>query len=259
MDAKQLTRQVEPERKPRRSGLLVAAGAFAVVVALAFGLAIVLNSPSEDVTPATSPTTTIDAAPTTEATTPTTTDNPEASVVSAAEMAVLGVFVDAVNSADPEAIEAVLAPEFAMTTSEPNRNEFSAPADAAALLHAYYAAEGSSYSLSDCAATEAGIRCTSTWSGIVPMATFGVDLTGEELVVIADGMIQSIHHTPRMWPSTLPWLNQGRLDLIEWVRTISPDDAMTMESGSESYLGFRLEVAPLWESYAEQWLAAGRP
>ena len=261
MDAKELTKPIDPEQPRQRRGLVVAAITFAGIVLIA-GL-VSLLSDRDAVEPASEPVATTQAiTPTTvgaAATTTTVAPSVAELEVTADEQAVLDAFVAAVNTANPNTIEALLAPGFVTTSSDDMRSNIEADGSFAALFHAYYASEGSVFALDACRAVEAGIQCESTWSGVVPRAVFGVDFTGRETITIVDGRIQSIRHTPRQWPSTLPWLTQARLDLIEWVRTINPEDATTMESGEESYGGFRLEVGPLWETYAEQWLEAGRP
>ena len=135
MDVKELTKPVEPERR-RRSGWLVAAAAFATIVLVA-GLVAVLGSRSATEPPASEVPTTEAATPTTEAAPPITEAAPPTTeaaesqqpVISAEEAALLDDYVEAVNSADPEAIDALLAPGFTMTSSEPNRGGFEAPGD----------------------------------------------------------------------------------------------------------------------------------
>lgn len=69
MDAKEITRQVEPER-PKRSPMFVAAAAFAAVVIVVGAVWLVANGTTDDAPPVTSPPTTEPAPPTTNAAPP---------------------------------------------------------------------------------------------------------------------------------------------------------------------------------------------
>lgn len=122
MDAKELTRPIEPDKKPKRSGLLVAMGAFAAVIILIAGLAFVLNSPSDDAPPATTPTTTLASLEDTPTTTlaPAVEDAPTTTVVdkslSPADQAFVDQFIETFNAGDESAITELISPNPNMTS-----------------------------------------------------------------------------------------------------------------------------------------------
>lgn len=127
MDAKQLTRPPEPDRRNRR-GWLFAAAAFAGVIVVLAAVAWMTRSPSE-VPPATSPTTTVDAAPETPTTTvdaatgtttPPTTEVTSTTIAPTDEAAVAyaEALVAAMNDGDTEAIRLVFGQAAGVVSSD---------------------------------------------------------------------------------------------------------------------------------------------
>jgi hypothetical protein len=109
VDVQELSKPVEPDKK-QRSGWLIAAASFAVVVAL-LGAVTLLTNRADELPPATTPPTTV--TPTTVAAD----SAPEPIPTPSEAVAVANAWHDALNAGDVDAMMALFAPDPALSTS----------------------------------------------------------------------------------------------------------------------------------------------
>jgi hypothetical protein len=117
MDAKQLTRPPEPDRRSRRGWLVAAATFTSVIVVVA--LAMWMTRSTDEAPPATSPTTTVDAAP--ETTTPPTTTEVTSTTIAPTDESAISfaeALVAAVNDGDADGVRQVFDQAASVVSSD---------------------------------------------------------------------------------------------------------------------------------------------
>jgi hypothetical protein len=215
---------------PRRRGLLVAAAAFATVVAVGIGIALITNAgsePEQDVIDS-PPTTAV--APTTEAAPPTTvteaapsTTVTEAPTIGEADLAFVAAYVDAYNSGDVDRYEALFTESTTLVMGDrggrpsPNGNAsgttFNRTLESWLNKYVWEIAIGSQLELSSCTGDSGVIRCRADYTDIFIEPLMGVASTNVELVV-AEGAI-TVYRETAINGSVL---DNWQASLFDWVQ-----------------------------------------
>ena len=257
MDAKQLTKPVEPETKGG-SGWLVAVAAFAGVIVIAGLIAVLANR--DAVEPSEEPVPTTQAAPPTTAAQPEPADEGEAVVaVSAADASLISAYQDAVNSADLDRIESFLAEGFRVTDQETIGQGWFTSRDGWINEQLLFALESSTVTYSDCEMRGDAVSCLERWTGTIPKAVMGVDWQYRMEFTIRDGLIDSMHGQALVWPTS--GAHQGLYEsVIEWASGVAEGDVAAELSRCTIDVGAAdLEIRDLCLQWVELWLEAGRP
>lgn len=222
MDAKELIRPIEPDKKPRRSGLLVAVGVFAVVVIGGVGIAFFLPSSTPSAPPATSPVTTQAPAPSTS----TSTTVADASVTDDAltpyEETFVADFMTAFNAHDEASLMAVVTPDTNTTSYLLNE---AAPSEWAKEL-AWRWALDEEWTAQSCKLAFSAISCQLTISGgwfehLGPQ-------TANLRMTVDGGVITSL--TLR---EDLAVLIPGAAEFRAWMESAHPDDLAIINASGE--------------------------
>lgn len=217
MDVKDMTRPVVPDEKPRRGWLI--AGAAAVVVIVVVGAVLLLDRRTDDVAPATTPSTTIDASPSTtveasnDSSTTTAFVPPELDAESAA---VVEGIVSAINAGDIDAaIAPVLGADEVYSTAQGLETD---QRNYIAGRWAYYVEIESTMELLGCTTTTAGLtRCD-----LARVSPFDYSSPDPQLSVIQlrliDGRVAylKVEPVPGAWTAT-------EIAFGNWVRETHPE------------------------------------
>ena len=253
MDAKELTRPVEPDRK-RTSSWWIAVAAFAAVIVVV-GAVVLLIRPTSDVAPAT-PT------PTTEAQSlPTTTIGPsegttdgevDAGPVMTPELeAFVDEYVAVYNSGDVDAFAALFVPGAQRTASV--SDGLAVSLDKLLLEMESLSRQESVYELTGCEAIRSGVTCDMQVSGPVERALIDGPILGSTTFLLnADGLITEVRGnlivTPEVAePQFLSWMESNHPEVFEQMTTPSFRELMAYEDST------------IWLEYAPLWAEAGRP
>ena len=244
--AREVATPVTPEKRSRR-GWLVAAVAFAGVIAVVAAAALLTQS-TEEAPPATSPTTTLDASPPTTAAATTTVA--AESTISAEDQAVLDAFVAAFNAGDEIAYEGLFA-----ATARHNQEQYDQLGlDRIVDDMRWLALRGTTVSMDGCRVSGDRIFCELTFDGPVERAVLQVPELIRYYFTIVDGQIFAMESR---------WVTQGGVDfdpewseVIEWVDQIDPAAASAF-GGLYPYLGSD-EAALAWAEWAPLWRQAKR-
>ena len=256
MDVKEIMTPVEPDKK--RSGWFVAAAAFGAVIIVA-GLALMLTRSTEELPPATTPTTvsvtqtTIapepapDAAPVVPTTVVPTTTAP---VPSAESLAVISAFEAAWNAGDTDALEALFTPGIAISVgSADNALSF----ETFLVAMAANQAREEALRIEECRANGESVTCEVYVDGAVWEALYLMPGHSRETYKVVDGKFVEFTHT-----CILGCEAEFENLVIAWVRTISPGDADEM-AGPIIGTTTGPDIGALWLKYAPLWNEAGRP
>ena len=212
MDAKELTRPVEPDEEPKRSGLLVAAVAFAAVVTVIAGIAIVFNSTTDDVAPATTPSTTIsDGAPTTTPVAPQGLDAEAVGVVEA--------MVADLNAGDVDAVATrILAADSFETLS---LGELADDRTGAIGRYAYWVAVDSSVEVAECSTFSNGTtRCEIARTSPLDYSSPDPELSSIQVRLAEDGTLAFLRQEPTVgaWSARYDgfsrWIGENHQDVF---------------------------------------------
>ncbi|MGI9584735.1 MAG: hypothetical protein ACR2N7_04020, partial [Acidimicrobiia bacterium] len=243
MDVKEVTTPVTPEKKNNR-GWLVAAVAFASVIAVA-ALALLVSGPSEDAPPATTPTTTpVDVAlPTTVP--PTTVAEP---TISADDEAVLAAFVTALNSGDVEAFRAIFDP--AAERVGEWEGDYDDDLNGLAIEAQHKHLRGTSSALEDCVPNGDRVTCTLISEGPVELAIFQVPRREKYNFLIEEELILGISAKCDICSDGAE--TDG--EILDWVARFDPAARSVM--GAYHANPGSVEGAALWRDYAPMWREA---
>lgn len=262
VDVQQLERPAEPEKK-QRSGWLVAAVAFAVVIVFV-GAAMLLSRPAAELPPVTTPPTTEAFTPTTVATPPTTqavveesTATTVAPVVEAEPvmtdelLALLDSYETAFNNGDEAAFRALHTAD-ARNVDEGNPgNNISLDRMVEEMMN--LRRQESTLAIEDCAATSYGARCRFVYSGVVETALFDRPVTNTYALYIDGSQITELGMKATSLVSGDPWQQ-----VLDWVEENFREDRKDMILPNiRDLLAF--DDSELWLKYAPLWAEAGRP
>lgn len=244
MDVKEMTTPVTPDRKPDRRWLVAAAAFAGVLVVVA--LAVWLTRPTDEVSPATSPTTTVDAsADTTAATTPTTAA-PTTTIAPADEAAanVARSLVAAINDGDDEAVRQIFAQAATVVSSDTADDDDRARE---AGRFAAWALLDSTTDLVSCAALSTGpTRCEITRTSPFDVTSLEPQTLVLLIVADSDGAVDLL----RIDFGSGSWLALETA-VGSWVRDTDPDAFVPM------FVDFSdpERTADLWRSLFPTWSA----
>jgi len=260
MDVQQLEKPVEPEKR-QRSGWLVAAVAFAVVIVFV-GVAMLLARPAAETPPATTPPTTEALTPTTQAAPPTTEAASPTTVAPVVEaepvmtdeiLALLTNYEAAFNNADAAAFRALFTPDARFVQERNPGNTVSVDRLVGEMVN--LRRQESTLALVDCTATSYGARCKFVYSGAVETALFYGPATNTIALYIDGGQITELGLRATSLPGVIPDPWQQVLD---WVEENFPEDREDMISPMINDI-LASEDSELWLKYAPLWQEAGRP
>jgi hypothetical protein len=247
MDVKEIMTPVEPDRK--RNGWFVAAAAFGAVIIVA-GLALLLTrSTTEELPPATTPTT-VSVTPTTVAPEPAPDAAPVVTtppVPSELMNVVLG-YETAFNEGDEVALRALFAPGAVRVPSDESVFQLNADVDGLVDEMVYYQARGSSLLVEDCSTIADDLSCVFVYSGPFETAAFQTSVPSRMRLVIADGQIAAISAQCGL----CTFDNSALEDIIAWAGAINPADSEII-AGAAPFYTRTAEAGALWLTYAEQW------
>lgn len=249
-----ITRPPEPDQKPVRGGLLVAAGAFALVL-IVIGAAWLLND--DQATEAPADTTVATTAPPTTAAPPA-----EEPAVSAASQVVLDSFAATYNTGDLDGHLALFAPGATIALGDnggrPSPNGAQSGTDFNRTLEqhgeriAHEARLNTQMELSDCSGDEL-VRCTATYRDFISDALMGGDLTTVTLEIV-DGEIRTLTETAvngRAYDDWLwemgKWVESNHGVSLDWTNpSFDPSSAAKWHVFGRLYLDFaRRPYAPV--------------
>lgn len=168
----------------------------------------------------------------------------------AAAMSVLRIYESAFNAGDAQGMSESLSDDLVRTEFlEPGLTLGAAGLVAEAQdLHA----QGTTLRVSECVVEAEALRCTFTYSGVVPSALFQGDAVYTERIEVTDGSISG-------WESRCaicPGIDMHDA-VVAWVATQDPDAALLM--GSQWYPKVTDGDPLLWLEWAPKWAEAGRP
>jgi len=261
VEVQERTKPVEPERKSRNRGWLVAAAAFAVVI-VALGATLLLGRPEAELPAATTPTTTQAVTPTTQAVTPTTVAEAAESAeeatpttvaaaddaVSPGDQAVIDEYITAFNAADADAVLALMSPSAKVSSNVANLNE-SAP-DVWRNVLAWRWALNEQWAVASCNTSFGAVVCQLTVTG------GWVDALGAQNAVlrfiITDGVVSSLSVNENL-AVLIPYAT----GFVDWVAAENPAeyDMMFTPVGSPPAPLFTEESIALWVELIPQWQA----
>ena len=242
--AREVAAPVTPEKRNRR-GWLVAAAAFAGVIAVV-AAAVLLTQSVEEAPPATSPTTTLDASPVTTA--PTTIAAEP--TITPGEQAVLDAYLAAVAAGDDQALRAVLAPGLQRTSEQ----GYSPPAiglEGLVLEAQTRHARGSTVALENCTPTGDRIQCSMIIDGPVDQALYPFQLRDNYWFTIDGDQIVAMHAKCAVCTPG----GSAEDEVRSWVRTFDPD--VVGEMGGIPDYALTVEGGAAWLEYAPLWRDAG--
>lgn len=253
MDAKELTKPVEQEQKPR-SGWLVAAVAFAAIVVVA-GVAALLTR-SEPVEPATttpssttaSPSTTVAPADAAEVTSTTIAE------VAPSELQAITAYESAFNSNDEQAYRALLDSQVRLPADQQDNVSGRDVAWLVAFMdHAAGQEMRVEFDYDSCRVAGDRVACDALHIGEVQRILAKVDELVRYFFVIEEGTITELELRCQICAPNVDEADSIRM----WVTTQNPQEASQM---------FRLpgvngtyESGQLWLKWAPLWVEAGRP
>lgn len=245
MDAKELTKPVTPDRPPRRPWLVAVAAAATVIVLV--GALTLLIGPSDDITPATAPSTTLPASPST------TMDGAEGLSAERAS-AFATEYQRVLDQGSRDEFIALFAPGAGRlwTIENPSLTSVDRLADEMVALRA----RNTSTVLSNCRPLATSVRCEMTFSGPVERALVGGDITMPMNFELDDaGLIIEVR-TDFGFITSPAGMAAGRF--LNWMELEHPDVYAQMVPKGQVAL-YADRDAEIWREWAPIWAEAGRP
>jgi len=258
VDVQELTKPVEPEKKSRNRGWLVAAAAFAVVI-VALGATLLLGRSATDLEPAAPPTTQA-APPTTVAATPTTVpvveeetvEAPPTTVaaaddaVSADDQAIIDEYITAFNAADADTIMALMSPSAKVRSF----TLFDSPPDVWRSELAWRWALDEQWAIDGCSPSFGAVVCQLTVTGGWADALGAQDAVLR--LIITDGVFTSLSLN-----EDLPVLIPYGFGLADWIAAEHPAELDLMLTAGNEPMAPRLsdESIALWVELLPEWQA----